>query len=117
MGFRSKLWPSLVVLAGSSLLLSACAQTRLRIEDDFGRAVNQDLAAQIADPDAARNEGAPPPSSGARAGLALTRYRQDAVTPPSTVGASGSNSGYSDANANNAAAPTAAPTAATTAGP
>jgi hypothetical protein len=94
-------------------MLSACAQTRLRIEDDFGRAVNQDLAAQIADPDAGRDAGPPPPSSGARAALAQTRYRQDAVTPPSTAGASGNatgNTGSPDAAPAAPATPMSSPT-------
>jgi len=103
--------PGLVLagLAGGALLLSGCAQTRLRIEDDFGRAVSQDLAAQIANPDAARDEGPAPPSNGARALLAQTKYRQDAVTPPSTVGASGSAAGYTNSGSDQA--PTVAPTA------
>jgi hypothetical protein len=108
----------LAVLCIGAMLLSACAQTRLRIEDDFGRAVNQDLVAQIADPDAARNEGAPPPSSGARSNLAMTRYRQDAVTPPSDVGASGTSNGYSNGSSSGTSAPTAAATSmGTTSGP
>jgi hypothetical protein len=115
MGSRLRSSLALAALAGATVLLSGCAETRLRIQDDFGRAVSQDLASQIADPDAGRNAGPPPPSSGARAALAQTRYRQDAVTPPSTVGASGAAAGYS----NNAApeAPAAAPTSNATSGP
>lgn len=108
------------VVAGGALL-SGCLedqridQTRLRMQDDFGRAVTQDLAAQIANPDAGRDAGPPPPSNGARANLAVTRYRQDAVTPPSTIGASGTSSG-TDAGAAPPPAPTA-PTTAPTAAP
>jgi hypothetical protein len=106
----------LAALAGGAVLLSGCAQTRLRIQDDFGRAVSQDLAAQIADPDAGRDAGPPPPSSGARAVLAQTRYRTDTVTPPSTVGASGAAAGYT--NSGSAEAPAAAPPmSGTTSGP
>ena len=51
-------------------LLSGCTQSALRISPDFGNAVHQDMAAQIADPDA-RYEGTPAPgSNGARVGLA-----------------------------------------------
>src|SRR5271170_7345877 len=86
--------PILAVLTVSCIVLSGCAQTRLREQDDFGQALSQDLAAQIANPDAGRDAGPPPPSNGARADLALERYRQDNVTQPSTVGASGSAAGY-----------------------
>lgn len=72
-----------------SVLISGCAQSRLRIQDDFGQAAAQDLVAQIANPDASRNAGPPPPSSGARAEGAIERYRQDQVIQPSGVGASG----------------------------
>lgn len=91
---RAKSWILPVLLVGAGALLSGCAQSRLRIEDDFGQAVSQDLAAQIANPDAARTEGPAPPSSGARAALAQTRYQHDTVVQPSTIGASGNASGY-----------------------
>jgi hypothetical protein len=105
MNLRLKSWVLFTALAAG--LVSGCAQTRLRIQDDFGRAVNEDLTAQIADPDAGRDAGPPPPSSGARAVAAVERYRQDAVIQPSSVGASGSAPGY---GANTAAQPTSAPT-------
>jgi hypothetical protein len=92
MNLRLKSW--MLLTAATGILLSGCAQTRLRIQDDFGRAVNEDLTAQIADPDAGRDQGPPPSSNGARAVLAVERYRQDAVTQPSTVGASGNAAGY-----------------------
>ena len=86
---RSSSKPGLLLAAfmGVGALLSGCvgtppSQSALRLSDDFGQAVNQDLAAQIADPDAAAKEGPPPPSSGARAALAQTRYRHDAVIRP-----------------------------------
>jgi hypothetical protein len=85
-------------LAVGSCLLSACVttpvtETRLRVQDDFGQAVSQDLASQIADPDAGLNAGPPPPSSGARAEGAQARYQADQVIQPSGIGASG-NAGY-----------------------
>ena len=75
------------VVAGGALL-SACADERQLSDDmhasDFGRAVREDMAAQIADPDAAY-KGPPPPSSGERAALAQTRYKTDKVIPPVSV--------------------------------
>ena len=84
----------LVGAIGVAALLSGCANTppdksQLRLSDDFGQAVSQDLAAQITDPDAGLHAGPPPPSDGSRADLAQQRYRHNAVIPPSTTGASG----------------------------
>ena len=78
---------AVIVLAG--LILSACAQSSLRINPDFGRAVHEDLAAQIADPDA-RYKGTPAPGSrGDRVGLAQQRYQNNQVVQPSSTTASG----------------------------
>lgn len=72
--------------------LSACTQSSLRISPDFGNAVRQDVAAQIADPDA-QYEGSPAPgSSGARVELAQKRYDKNQVVQPSAVTASGAGS-------------------------
>jgi len=87
------------VVAGGALL-SACADERQLSDDmhasDFGRAVREDMAAQIADPDAAY-KGPPPPSSGERAALAQTRYKADKVTQPvstsTTVSVTGGSGG------------------------
>jgi hypothetical protein len=68
--------------------LSACAQSSLRLNPDFGNAVRQDLAAQIADPDA-HYEGTPAPgSAGTRVGLAQKRYDANQVIQPSSTTAS-----------------------------
>jgi type IV pilus biogenesis protein CpaD/CtpE len=79
----------LAALGGVGALLAGCADEKQLTEDmhssDFGRAVQEDLAAQIADPDAAY-KGPPPPSSGERAQLAQKRYQNDNVVQP--VGAS-----------------------------
>ncbi len=78
---------ALVIAAG--IALSACTQSSLRINPDFGNAVHQDIVAQIADPDA-RYEGViTPGSDGARVGLAQKRYQANQVIPPSAVTASG----------------------------
>jgi hypothetical protein len=84
-------------LLGAATLLSAC-ETQLRDAPDFGEAVRQDVAAQIADPDA-RYAGAPAPgSNGARAAAAQDRYAHGKVTPPpvmttSQVGGSAASGG------------------------
>lgn len=69
--------------------LSACTYSKPRLSSDFGYALRQDIAAQIADPDA-RYEGKPDPgSSGDRVGLAQKRYQTNQVIPPSSITASG----------------------------
>ena len=79
---------ALVIVVGTAL--SACTQSSLRINPDFGNAVHQDIAAQIADPDA-RYEGViAPGSDGVRVGSAQKRYQSNQVIPPSAVTASGS---------------------------
>ncbi len=81
----------MAALAGIGVLAAGCADERQLTEDmhasDFGRAVREDMAAQIADPDA-HYKGPPPPSSGERAALAQTRYKNDKVTPPVGLSAS-----------------------------
>jgi outer membrane murein-binding lipoprotein Lpp len=75
----------LAAVVAGGVLLSACADEKQLNADmhasDFGRAVREDMAAQIADPDAAY-KGPPPPSSGERAALAQTRYKADRVIQP-----------------------------------
>jgi hypothetical protein len=82
-GFR------LALAAGAVLGLSACTYSELRISPDFGDAVREDVAAQIADPDA-HYAGVPAPgaSNGARVGLAQTRYEKNQVVQPSSTTAS-----------------------------
>jgi uncharacterized membrane protein YgcG len=79
-------------LAGVGALVAGCADEKQLANDmgfnDFGRAVHEDLAAQIADPDASY-KGPPPPSSGPRAALAQTRYKTDTVTKPSSISTGG----------------------------
>src|ERR1700754_3412079 len=82
--------------------LAGCAQSELRLNPDFGTAVRQDVASQIADPDA-HYEGTPAPgSAGLRVGLAQKRYGTNSVVPPSTITASSSTRGGAD-NGNPAA--------------
>ena len=83
--------PILVVTA--VLALNACAQnpteSEMRMSPDFGDAVRENLAAQIADPDA-HYAGTPAPgaSDGARIDLAQTRYQKNQVVQPSSTTAS-----------------------------
>jgi hypothetical protein len=86
----------LLVLAVAVLGLSGCVRSELRISPDFGSAVTQDKAAQIADPDAHYTGLPAPGTDGARVALAQHRYETGKVIPPSTIGASsaGSASGF-----------------------
>ena len=85
-------------LAGVGAMVAGCADEKQLANDmgsaDFGRAVHEDLAAQIADPDAVY-KGPPPPSSGKRADLAQTRYQNDKVTPPAAISSSSGGGGGS----------------------
>jgi hypothetical protein len=67
--------------------LSACSQSSLRLNPDFGNALRQDLASQVADPDA-HYEGTPAPgAAGTRVNLAQKRYDTNTVVPPATTSA------------------------------
>jgi len=92
----------LLVLSVAVLGLSGCMQSELRISPDFGSAVRQDKAAQIADPDA-HYVGVPAPgSNGARVAAAQQRYETGTVIQPSSISASSSAKGFD--NGNNAGA-------------
>lgn len=79
---------ALVMALCATPALSACTQSALRISPDFGNALRQDVAAQIADPDA-HYEGVPAPgSASARVGLAQRRYNANQVVQPATTTAS-----------------------------
>lgn len=74
------------LLAGAATL-GGCIETT-RLSPDYGEAVRQNVAAQVADPDA-HYAGTPAPgSNGARVGLAQDRYEKGKVIPPSDTGAS-----------------------------
>jgi hypothetical protein len=75
---------------GGAALLSACAESRLRLSNDYGEAVRQDAAAQIADPDA-HYVGTPAPgSNGQRVELAQKRYVTGKVLRPPAAGTTAS---------------------------
>ena len=81
--------PVLLTCVGGAVLLSACTSF-VRLSPDFGVAVRQDEAAQIANPDA-RYAGIPAPgANGVRNALAESRYERDEVIPPSSLTSVGS---------------------------
>src|SRR5579863_2806356 len=92
-GMRNARCLTAFLLCTVALGLGACAQSELRISNDFGDAVRGDMAAQIADPDA-HYAGTPAPgaSDGARIGLAQSRYEKNQVIQPSATTASSQNS-------------------------
>jgi hypothetical protein len=75
----------IAALSGVGALLVGCTADGQLKDDmgsaDFGKSVREDLAAQIADPDAAY-KGPPPPSSGERAQAAQKAYATDQVKQP-----------------------------------
>jgi len=82
MGFgRPKALPVAVTLVLMVVSLGGCAANS-GLSDKFGVALNQDLAAQIADPDP-HYEGAPAPGAdGSRVALAQSRYQTGKVIAP-----------------------------------
>lgn len=63
-------------------LLSGCMVSRQHLSKDFGASLNENLVAQVADPDA-RYKGDPDPgSNGGRVALAQDRYRTGKVIAP-----------------------------------
>lgn len=87
------------VLVGAALGLSACAQSRMDLADDYGRAVRQDLIAQVADPDAHYQGVATPGSNGRRVGIAQERYNRNAVVQPASTSTSSASTGGGGAGA------------------
>jgi len=86
--------PRSFLVIAAMLGLSACAaqspvESEMRMSPDFGDAVRENLAAQIADPDPHyAGTVAPGASDGARIDLAQTRYQKNQVIPPSSTTAS-----------------------------
>ena len=92
LSFHSRLMALAVAAAG----LSACTQSSIRIQPDFGSAVTQDKAAQVADPEP-HYAGVPAPGSdGARVAAAVRRYETGRVIQPAAVAASGNVAGYNN---------------------
>ncbi|MGE0408459.1 MAG: hypothetical protein AB7P23_04255 [Amphiplicatus sp.] len=80
-----------VIASAAALCLSACATGEIgdpdifspQSQQAFGKAVNQNIAAQTVNPDGAAGDVE---ASGARVGAAQERYRQDQVEKPRTIG-------------------------------
>ena len=70
------------------LALSGCVQAPGNMQADFGASVRQNVAAQVADPDAHYKRLDQPASSGSRTALAQDRYNKGKVIQPATPSAS-----------------------------
>jgi hypothetical protein len=68
--------------------LSGCAESRLHTAEDYGVAVRESVAAQIADPEARYTGDPAPASDGHRAALAQSRYERNAVIKPAATSTS-----------------------------
>ena len=75
-----------VAAASAALPLAGCVGVWGHMQPDFGQAVRQDFAAQVADPDASYARTALPANSGARAALAQQRYVKGQVIQPASQG-------------------------------
>lgn len=75
---------SLLLIAGLCLGLSACNVSRMRLSHDFGRAVRQDVMAQVADPTPSYTGVPAPGAGGARVDLAQQRYVTGKTIKPAT---------------------------------
>jgi hypothetical protein len=98
-----------LVLAAGAIAVSGCTESSLRLAPNFGAAVKQDVAAQVADPDAHYTGTPAPGSNGSRVSLAQKRYAKDAVVQPSSTSASGGigMTGNTNGGGNGDQAPTA----------
>jgi hypothetical protein len=83
---------AIAAVIGTTVGLSGCTVSEVRMSPDFGQAVHQDMVAQIADPDAHYLGTPAPGSNGARVGLAQKRYEKGQVIQPSSTTASSSSS-------------------------
>jgi len=105
------------VVLGLGMGLSGCVQSQAHLSSDFGRAVHENIVAQIADPDA-NYVGIPAPGSeGHRVALAQKRYVTGKVIKPIPAAAykvgvvmdSGGSGGDDGGDAGAAPAPSAGP--------
>jgi type IV pilus biogenesis protein CpaD/CtpE len=87
-----------------AMLAGACTTPQVTLSPDFGFALRQDLAAQIADPEPRYAGVLQPGYDGHRASLAMTRYQQGLVIPPANGNTTGRNT-----NGAGSGAPPAAP--------
>jgi hypothetical protein len=100
---------------GLAMGLTGCTESQVTLSPDFGRAVHEDLTAQIADPDAHYVGKPAPGSEGHRVGLAQQRYDTGKVIKPAAaaayvVGSASSDGGSGGDPGPAPAAPTPGPT-------
>lgn len=69
------------VFAASSLL-AGCVSPQHGLEPDFGRAVRNDIVAQVADPEPRYERKVDPASNGMRSVAAIKRYESGQVIAP-----------------------------------
>jgi hypothetical protein len=95
---------AVIVILAASFVLSACTQSTIRLDPDFGVAVRQDVASQIADPDA-HYTGTPAPggADGSRVSLAQSRYQENRVIPPATTSTQSSTTSTAGSSTNSGA--------------
>ncbi|HVV65567.1 MAG TPA: hypothetical protein VHC42_08855 [Rhizomicrobium sp.] len=79
---------STLALLAAAAILGGCTQSVTSLSPDFGAALRQDIAAQIADPDAHYRGDPAPASNGARTSLSQSRYLKGQVTEPTSLSAS-----------------------------
>jgi hypothetical protein len=84
---------SIAACGGLLLALGGCAESRLRLNPDFGEAVHQNTLAQTADPDAHYAGNPAPASNGPRTAAAQDRYVTGHVTPPASTSTSSVSAG------------------------
>ena len=83
-------WGAILLAAG---MLGGCVESQVRISPDYGVAVNENIKAQIADPDAHYTGTPQPASNGVRTAAAQRRYVNGTVIAPASGGTSSSSSG------------------------
>ncbi|HVZ92365.1 MAG TPA: hypothetical protein VG843_11995 [Rhizomicrobium sp.] len=79
---------STLALIAAGAVLGGCTQSVTSLSPDFGVALRQDIAAQIADPDAHYRGDPAPASNGARTSLSQSRYLKGQVIEPTSLSAS-----------------------------
>jgi type IV pilus biogenesis protein CpaD/CtpE len=76
---------ALITIGLAALGLSGCVQATT-VNPDFGVALRQNIAAQVADPAPRYDRTAPPASDGPRTALAQQRYEKGQVIQPDVQG-------------------------------
>lgn len=90
----AKMRYGILTIGLAALGLCGCAQQANMVDPDFGVALRQNIAAQVADPAPRYVRAEPPASDGSRTALAQQRYQKGQVIVPqaestSSVGGGG----------------------------